>query len=113
MRSPGPTRLLVYCGDYKCAHSIIISAERWPDDVRLSNLEPYSPVGLAASRGGASGHCSRITERRTLVVKASQTCGRLSEPAFKKPAGEIPTPPSEDIPLWPALCLERELTHSS
>jgi hypothetical protein len=51
-----------------------------------------------------------MTERRTRVVKASQTCGRLREPAFKKPAGEIPTPPSEDIPLWQALCLERELT---
>ena len=37
--SGGPTRLIVYCGDYKCAHSVVISAERWPDEVRLSDLE--------------------------------------------------------------------------
>jgi hypothetical protein len=36
----GPRRLLVYCGDYQCAHSVTISAERWPDHVRLSDLEP-------------------------------------------------------------------------
>jgi hypothetical protein len=23
MRESGPTRLLVYCGDYKCAHSVV------------------------------------------------------------------------------------------
>ena len=34
-----PTRLIVYCGDYKCAHSVVISAERWLDEVRLSDLE--------------------------------------------------------------------------
>jgi hypothetical protein len=40
MRSSGPHRLLVYCGDYKCAHSVVIDVERWADDVRLSDLEP-------------------------------------------------------------------------
>jgi hypothetical protein len=44
-------------------------------------------------------------ERRTLVVKASQTRGRLSEPAFKQPAGEMPMQPSDYTPLWPALRL--------
>jgi len=38
--SGSPRRLLVYCGDYKCAHSVIIGAARWPDHVRLSDLEP-------------------------------------------------------------------------
>ena len=32
-------RLLIYCADYKCSHSIRISTDRWPDDVRLSDLE--------------------------------------------------------------------------
>jgi hypothetical protein len=31
--------ILIYCSDYKCSHSIAISADRWPDDVRLSDLE--------------------------------------------------------------------------
>ena len=53
MRASGPTRLLVYCGDYKCAHSLLIDAERWPDDVRLSDLEPKftcQVCGLAGAR---------------------------------------------------------------
>jgi hypothetical protein len=35
MRATGLRRLLVYCGDYKCAHHVEISAEQWPDHVRL------------------------------------------------------------------------------
>ena len=51
MRSSGPTRLLVYCGDYKCAHSVIISAERWGDQVRLSDLEPKFTCKACGHRG--------------------------------------------------------------
>jgi hypothetical protein len=40
----GRARLLVYCSDYKCSHSVAISADRWPDDVRLSDLEPLKDV---------------------------------------------------------------------
>ena len=39
MRASGPQRLLVCCGDYKCAHSVTISSDRWQDHVRLSDLE--------------------------------------------------------------------------
>jgi hypothetical protein len=52
MRSSGPTRLIIYCGDYKCAHSIVIDAEQWGDDVRLSELEPRF-VCLACGHRGA------------------------------------------------------------
>jgi hypothetical protein len=44
MRESGPTRLIVYCGDYKCAHSVMIDAGRWDDGVRLSDLEPKFTV---------------------------------------------------------------------
>jgi hypothetical protein len=40
MRSSGVRGLLIYCADYCCSHSIAISADRWSDDVRLSDLEP-------------------------------------------------------------------------
>src|SRR5712672_1353510 len=40
MRATGATHLLVRCGDYKCAHSLVVDAGRWPDHVRLSDLEP-------------------------------------------------------------------------
>jgi hypothetical protein len=40
MRSSGVRGVLVYCSDYRCSHSIAISADRWPDHIRLSGLEP-------------------------------------------------------------------------
>jgi len=38
--------------DYKCSHSIEALADRWPDDVRLSNIEPRF-VCTACGRRGA------------------------------------------------------------
>jgi hypothetical protein len=40
MRSSGVHGLLIYCADYRCSHYLAISGDRWPDDVRLSDLEP-------------------------------------------------------------------------
>jgi hypothetical protein len=40
MRDMGVRGLLIYCSDYKCSHSIAISADPRPDHVRLSDLEP-------------------------------------------------------------------------
>jgi hypothetical protein len=51
MRQSSPTRLLVYCGDYKCAHSIVIDAGQWADDVRLSDLEPKFTCQVCGHRG--------------------------------------------------------------
>ena len=34
--SPG---ILIYCADYRCSHSIAMPADRWADDVRLSDIE--------------------------------------------------------------------------
>lgn len=39
MRTSGVRGLLIYCADYRCSHWIAISADRWPDNVRLSDLE--------------------------------------------------------------------------
>jgi hypothetical protein len=52
----GARGLLIYCSDYRCSHWIAISGVRWPDDVRLSNLEPrltcrrYSVPGICDFR---------------------------------------------------------------
>jgi hypothetical protein len=32
--------IAVYCADYRCGHSVALSADRWADDVRLSDIEP-------------------------------------------------------------------------
>jgi hypothetical protein len=39
MRAAGVRGLLVYCADYRCSHWIRINADRWPDDMRLSDIE--------------------------------------------------------------------------
>jgi hypothetical protein len=51
MRSSGPHRLLVYCADYKCAHHVEVDAEHWPDQVRLSDLEPKFTCRACGHRG--------------------------------------------------------------
>ena len=50
-RTSGIRGLLVYCADYKCAHSIAISAGQMPDEVRLSDLEPHFVCKVCGHRG--------------------------------------------------------------
>jgi hypothetical protein len=39
MRDAGVRGILIYCSDFRCSHSLAISADQWPDHVRLSDLE--------------------------------------------------------------------------
>ena len=58
MRAAGVRGLLVYCADYRCSHSLAISADRCPDDLRLSDIEDRftctacGPVGAGSCRQG-------------------------------------------------------------
>jgi hypothetical protein len=63
MRESGPTRLLIYCQDYRCSHSVTIDASQWPDDVRLSDLEPKLICRACGHRGADSpaAVCGRQT----------------------------------------------------
>ena len=51
MRKQGVHGLLIYCADCRCSHSIAISGDRWPDDVRLSDIEPRFICGACGKRG--------------------------------------------------------------
>ena len=51
MRESGPRRLLIYCADYKCAHSVALDSERWPDHIRLSDIEPLFVCKACGKRG--------------------------------------------------------------
>jgi hypothetical protein len=51
MREFGPTPVIVYRADYKCAHSVGIDADRWPGDIRLSDLEPHFVSKACGCRG--------------------------------------------------------------
>ena len=55
----GPRLLIVYCGDFKCSHSVIVSSGLWPDDVRLSDLEPRFTCKVCAGGERTSGRSSR------------------------------------------------------
>jgi hypothetical protein len=52
MRSSGVRGILVYCSDYRCSHSVALRADRWADDVRLSDIEPRF-VCKVCGKGGA------------------------------------------------------------
>jgi hypothetical protein len=49
MRSQGVGGLLVRC--VACAHSVPITADQWPDDARLSDLEPLFVCQACGHRG--------------------------------------------------------------
>ncbi len=51
MRNTGVRGILVYCCDYKCNHSVAISGVAWPDDVRLSDIEPRFVCTACGERG--------------------------------------------------------------
>ncbi len=51
MRQSGPHRLRVFCGDYKCSHSVVIDADCWPGSLRLSDLEALFVCRVCGHRG--------------------------------------------------------------
>jgi hypothetical protein len=51
MRASGVRGLLIYCSDYRCSHWTAISGDRWPDSVRLSDLEPLFVCQVCGERG--------------------------------------------------------------
>jgi hypothetical protein len=60
MRSGGgPTGIMVYCADYRCSHSIEMSAEQWDDDVRCRILSRGLSAKPVANVALTSGHISR------------------------------------------------------
>jgi hypothetical protein len=51
MRAAGVRGLLIYYSDYHCSHSTTMSADRWPDDVRLSDIEPLFTCQACGKKG--------------------------------------------------------------
>jgi hypothetical protein len=59
MRASGIRDLLIYCSDYRCSRSIQIGGDRWPDDIRLSDIEPLFVCKDGGRRGAEVRDCSR------------------------------------------------------
>jgi hypothetical protein len=51
MRAAGPRGLLICCTDDECTHHTAMTADRWPDHVRLSDLEPLFVCQACDLRG--------------------------------------------------------------
>ena len=51
VRASGVRDVLVYCADYRCSHSVSMSVDRWPDHVRLSDIEPDFVCTACGKRG--------------------------------------------------------------
>jgi hypothetical protein len=64
--------LLVYCSDYKCSHNVEISADEWPDHIRLSDLEPLFTCQACGIKGAEV--------RQILTGRASKTKTAEREP---------------------------------
>jgi len=72
MRDAGVLGILIYCSDYKCSHSIAISADQWPDHIRLSELEARFVCKACGKRGadirpsdeGCSGLHHKVARNR-------------------------------------------------
>jgi hypothetical protein len=51
MRAAGVRGVLIYCSNYRCSHSTCLDADRWPDDVRLSDIKPAFVCAACGRRG--------------------------------------------------------------
>ena len=63
MRASGVRDVLIYCRDHRCSHHIEISADRWPDHVRLSDMSPASSARLRQARRGHPAEVSGGADR--------------------------------------------------
>jgi hypothetical protein len=51
MRGLGASGVIVFCSDYRCAHSVKLSADCWPDHLRLSDIESLFVCKVCGNRG--------------------------------------------------------------
>jgi len=51
MRRSGVRGVLICCRDYRCSHSVAISADPWPDHFRLSDIEHRFTCQACGKRG--------------------------------------------------------------
>jgi hypothetical protein len=51
MRASGVRDVLIYCRDHKCSRHVEVGADRWPDHVRLSDIEPLFACTACGKKG--------------------------------------------------------------
>jgi hypothetical protein len=78
MREMGVRGILVYCADFHCSPSVALSADRWPDDLRLSDIEPR--FCLPCLRPARGRHPARLQ-----LEQAADRCDGLPMRFCEKP----------------------------
>ncbi len=53
MRASGVRNVPIYCSDHRCRHCVTVEAcaDRWPDDLRLSDIEAKFVCTKCGQRG--------------------------------------------------------------
>ncbi|MGY4293087.1 hypothetical protein ACVWXN_001182 [Bradyrhizobium sp. i1.4.4] len=51
MRESGVRDVLIHCRDYRCGHHVETNADGWPDDARLTDIEPRFVCSGCGQRG--------------------------------------------------------------
>ena len=51
MRESGVRDVLIYCRHHRCSHCVRISADFWPDHIRLSDIEDRFVCRVCGRRG--------------------------------------------------------------
>jgi hypothetical protein len=72
MRASGVRGLMIYCSDFRCSHWTAINGDRWPDDVRLSDIEPRFTCQACGQKGAdVRPNFSWEKEQRATVLFAA------------------------------------------
>jgi hypothetical protein len=70
---------------YKCAHSVRISDDRWPDHIRLPNLEPnFILAGVRATMmltRAPKGFKTEFDKKMAGAIETGKGSGRFDGPA--------------------------------
>jgi hypothetical protein len=77
MRAAGVRGLLIYCSDRHCSHWTTMSADQWPDDVWLSDVEPRficQPCGQRGADVRPNFHWEEEAKRAT-PARSRLACG--------------------------------------
>jgi len=78
MRGSGVDRVLIYCADYRCSHSIEMSAAGWPDQLRVPTLS----IGSSAPHAVSVAPISGLTFDRQKWARTDKICGRRVRASF-------------------------------
>jgi hypothetical protein len=86
--------VVVFCTDYRCAHSVTLPANRWSGHVRLSGSDWRSKFRRGRGVKFCAGRFCHTTSAPSLQGKLEfrglNECSRAASPAFQLFAGQEP-----------------------